>query len=110
MLPHKPHTFLMGDRSQVLDGIVVISYQNSDPVHEIPCQITPDTQGRAFTDFGVEGNNPHMLLADPEWYSLIKKGNVGEFGGRRFVVNVDPKLWNAEFSTASVEVVIEELK
>jgi hypothetical protein len=100
----------MGERTAQQSGKLVVYYTNGSPAHEIKCQITPEAQGKAFTDFGVEANNPHLMLCDPEWYDLIKKGNVGVHDGRQFMINADPQKWAAELTTSCVAVSLEEIK
>jgi hypothetical protein len=109
-LPLKPHTLTLIEASETIGGdSVVQSTDFTETAVTVKGQLTPMRVSAAFEKYGVEVKAPHEFLFEIADVAKVKLGNRLRKGGRIFVVETVPAIWDAEPRTKHAYCLMNDL-
>lgn len=101
---YKPHSITIRQESRNPGGGMSLGEARA-----LRCQITPMTQAKAYEDWGVRSDRPHLLMADKSEASYIVIGAVVSLGSRRFKISTTPATYDFGNAADHCAAVIEEV-
>ena len=98
-------------KNAVVDVYAPEGQGGADPVARRRVHLQPSNSRTAFEQFGVEVENPYLLMDEPSSAShYVVHGRVVTDAGLVLVVTAEPRLWDVVPAASHVSVLLRELR